>query len=156
VAKAAGLQIFQNQRRRIMMLSSAGELELMFERAEDRADELYFEWARPLADAIGTMQLPLMLYSALDEQVNKLARAETIAHVLGEPIPDADAARAEFFGWALGFDWGPEIEDLKRAHAVRLAAAKARRKRHGTKKRQRRASSSTKKADHFVSSRCRS
>ena len=119
-------------------MPTADELELMFERAEDRANELYFEWARPLADAIGTMQLPLMLYSALDEEVNKLARAETIAHVLGEPIPDADAARAEFFGWALRFDWGPEIEDSKKAHAARQAAAKVRRNRG--KKRQRRAS----------------
>ncbi|TQF29160.1 hypothetical protein [Bradyrhizobium sp. UNPA324] len=60
-----------------------------------RRAEIMREWGNAVCDVIGDAPWSIETIVRLDDAANKQARAERLAYMYGEPLPNSDAALAE-------------------------------------------------------------
>jgi hypothetical protein len=64
-----------------------------------REAELTDAWGEAVYEVIGGSPWTMEMNVRLEEAVDKQARAERLAYMCGQPIPNADAALAELLSW---------------------------------------------------------
>ena len=64
-----------------------------------REAELNHAWCMAVYDVIRCSPWTMEMNVRIDDAVDKQARAERLAHMCGQPIPNADAALAELLAW---------------------------------------------------------